>query len=56
MWRSGIGTTKDGRVVFVYGPSLNVRELAQLLKRAGVVTGMELDINPDWYVVHVLPA
>jgi hypothetical protein len=48
VWRSGIGMTKDGRVVFVYGPSLNVRELAQLLKRAGVVTGMELDINPDW--------
>jgi hypothetical protein len=48
VWRSGIGMTKDGRVVFVYGPSLNVRELAQLLKRAGAVTGMELDINPDW--------
>jgi hypothetical protein len=25
-----------------------VRELAQLLKRAGAVTGMELDINPAW--------
>ncbi len=48
VWRSGIGMTRDGRVVFVYGPSLNVRELAQLLKRAGAVTGMELDINPDW--------
>jgi hypothetical protein len=48
VWRSGIGMTRDGRVIFVYGPSLNVRELAQLLKRAGAVTGMELDINPDW--------
>ena len=48
VWRSGIGVTRDGRVIFVYGPSLNVRELAELLKRAGVVTGMELDINPDW--------
>jgi len=48
VWRSGIGMTEDGRVIFVYGPSLNVRELAQLLKRAGAVTGMELDINPDW--------
>jgi Phosphodiester glycosidase len=48
VWRSGIGITSDGRIIFVYGPSLNVRELAQLLKRAGVVTGMELDINPDW--------
>jgi hypothetical protein len=48
VWRSGIGITKDGRVVFVYGPALNVRELAQLLQRAGAVTGMQLDINPDW--------
>jgi len=48
VWRSGMGITRDGRVIFVYGPALNVRELAQLLKSAGVVTGMQLDINPDW--------
>ncbi|MGP7997723.1 MAG: phosphodiester glycosidase family protein [Streptosporangiaceae bacterium] len=48
VWRSGIGITSDGRVIFAYGPALNVRELAELLKRAGAVTGMELDINPDW--------
>jgi Phosphodiester glycosidase len=48
VWRSGIGVTQDGRVIFVYGPALNVRELAQLLKRAGAVTAMQLDINPEW--------
>ncbi len=48
VWRSGIGETRDGRIIFVYGPELNVRELATLLQRAGAVTGMELDINPDW--------
>jgi Phosphodiester glycosidase len=48
VWRSGIGMTRDGRVIFVYGPALNVRELAELMQHAGVVTGMELDINPDW--------
>jgi hypothetical protein len=48
VWRSGIGITKDGRVLFVYGPALNVRELAELLKRAGAVTAMQLDINPEW--------
>jgi Phosphodiester glycosidase len=48
VWRSGIGITKDGRVLFVYGPALNVRELADLLKRAGAVTAMQLDINPEW--------
>ena len=56
VWRSGIGITRDGRVIFVYGPALNVRELAELLQHAGVVTGMELDINPDWMSYHVLPA
>lgn len=48
VWRSGIGITPDGRVIFAYGPALNVRELAELLRRAGAVTAMELDINPDW--------
>lgn len=48
VWRSGIGITRDGRIVFVYGPALNVRGLAELLKRAGAVTAMQLDINPDW--------
>lgn len=48
VWRSGIGITKDGRVIFVYGPELNVRELAELLRHAGAVSGMQLDINPDW--------
>ncbi|HET9897420.1 MAG TPA: phosphodiester glycosidase family protein [Streptosporangiaceae bacterium] len=48
VWRSGIGVTGDGRVIFAYGPSLNVRELAEVLKRAGAVSAMELDINPDW--------
>jgi len=48
VWRSGIGITADNRVIFVYGPSLNVRELGDLLQRAGAVTAMELDINPEW--------
>ena len=48
VWRSGIGITADGRVIFVYGPALNVRELADVLQRAGAVTAMELDINPEW--------
>jgi hypothetical protein len=61
VWRSGIGITPDGRVIFVYGPALNVRELAELLKRAGAVTAMQLDINPEWmsfmyYLPKHLPA
>ena len=48
VWRSGIGVTGDGRIIYVYGPALDVRTLASLLQRAGAVTAMELDINPDW--------
>ena len=48
VWRSGIGITADGRVIFVYGPALNAQDLANLLKRAGAVEGMQLDINPFW--------
>ncbi|MGD0602322.1 MAG: hypothetical protein ABSA53_01815 [Streptosporangiaceae bacterium] len=48
VWRSGLGITKDGRLVFVYGPALDVQSLAGLLQRAGAVEGMQLDINPFW--------
>lgn len=47
-WRSAVGVTKDGALVYVVGPSLNVVQLAQLLVRAGAVRAMELDINTDW--------
>ncbi len=48
VWRSGVGITRDGRIVFVYGPALSVRTLANLLQRAGAVEAMQLDINPTW--------
>ena len=48
VWRSGLGITKDGRIIYVYGPALNVQDLADLLQRAGAVEGMQLDINPYW--------
>jgi len=47
-WRSAVGVTGDRALVYVQGPSLSPLQLAQLLVRAGVVRGMELDINPDW--------
>jgi hypothetical protein len=48
VWRSGIGITKDGRAVFVYGSALNAQDLGELLQRAGAVEGMQMDINPQW--------
>jgi hypothetical protein len=49
-WRSGAGVTADGALVYAAGPALDPLQLAQLLVRAGVVRGMQLDINPDWPV------
>jgi hypothetical protein len=48
VWRSGIGVTADGALVYVAGPGLNITDLANLLVRAGAVRAMELDINTDW--------
>jgi hypothetical protein len=48
VWRSGLGITRDGRIIFAYGPALNVQELADLLHEAGAVEALQLDINPFW--------
>jgi hypothetical protein len=48
VWRSGMGITKNGAIVYVAGPSLSINVLADLLIRAGAVRGMEMDINADW--------
>ena len=48
VWRSGLGVTADGALVYVGGPQLNISDLANLLVRAGAVRAMELDINTDW--------
>lgn len=46
--RSGFGVTATGAEIYVGGPSLSVCSLGELLRSAGVVRGMELDINPAW--------
>ena len=48
VWRSGIGITRGGRIIFVYGDRLVAQSLADLLRRAGAVEAMQLDINPEW--------
>jgi hypothetical protein len=50
-WRSGIGVTADGALVYVTGPLLSPLQLARLLVDAGAVRAMELDINPSWTVL-----
>jgi len=58
--RSGIGVTADGGLVYVAGPALTARTLAESLQRAGAVRAMTLDINPEWvtfnFYAHPDPA
>jgi hypothetical protein len=46
--RSGIGVTASGALVYVAGPALTARSLAESLQRAGAVRAMTLDLNPEW--------
>lgn len=46
--RSGIGVTADGALVYVAGPALTAKSLAESLQRAGAVRAMALDLNPEW--------
>jgi hypothetical protein len=47
-WRSGVGVTGGGDLVYVGGPYLTPANLARLLIAAGALRAMELDINPQW--------
>ena len=51
VWRSGVGVTAAGALVYAMGPNLDPVQLAQVLVRAGAVRAMQLDINPDWTVL-----
>jgi hypothetical protein len=51
--RSGIGVTADGALVYVAGPALTARSLAESLQRAGAVRAMTLDINPEWVTFNL---
>jgi hypothetical protein len=48
VWRSAMGITSNGALVYVGGPGMSITALADILVRAGAVRGMELDINADW--------
>lgn len=48
VWRSALGVTSKGALVYAAGPTLSITSLANLMVNAGCVRAMELDINPDW--------
>jgi len=47
-WRSGLGITASGDIVFVAGNHLSLGVLADILVRAGAQRAMELDIHRAW--------
>jgi hypothetical protein len=48
VWRSGIGVTANGALVYVGGSGLSIVDLANVLQHAGAVRAMEMDINTSW--------
>ena len=48
VWRTGVGIDRRGNLIYAAADYQTVVTLAELLKRAGAVRAMELDINPEW--------
>ncbi len=47
-WRTGMGITKNGNLLFAVGNSLTPETLANALLMAGAQNAVQLDINPNW--------
>ncbi|MBI3397224.1 phosphodiester glycosidase family protein [Candidatus Woesebacteria bacterium] len=47
-WRTGMGITKNGNLLFAVGNSLTPSTLATALRMAGALNAVQLDINPNW--------
>ena len=48
VWRSGLGIDRHGNLIYAVANYQTVGSLAEILRRAGAVCAMELDINEDW--------
>jgi hypothetical protein len=48
VWRSGVGVDRYGNLLYAAANIQTVGSLAQILRRAGAVRAMELDINTYW--------
>ncbi len=50
-WRSAVGLTKEGNLLYAAGNSLSAKTLAEALWAAGAVTAMQLDINAPYVLL-----
>jgi Phosphodiester glycosidase len=48
VWRSGLGIDSRGNLIYAAADNQTVESLAKILRRAGAVRALELDINEDW--------
>jgi len=48
VWRTGAGIDRHGNLIYAAADYQTVTTLARILKRAGAVRAMQLDINPEW--------
>ena len=48
VWRTGVGIDGHGNLIYAAADFQTVITLAQILRRAGAVRAMQLDINPEW--------
>jgi hypothetical protein len=53
VWRSAVGVTANGALLFAGGNDLSIVTLARVMARAGAVRAMEFDINPTWVHFNV---
>jgi len=54
IWRSGYGITADGNLIYIGGPGLTPRDLAERFVDAGAVRAMQGDINPEWVAANLI--
>jgi hypothetical protein len=47
-WRSALGVTPQGALIYAAGNALTAQTLGQALRAAGAVMAMQTDINPFW--------
>ena len=52
LYRSGLGITRDGRLIYVCGKPLSAYTLARALQMAGAVYAMQLDVD-EWHVAFI---
>jgi hypothetical protein len=48
VWRSGLGIDRHGNLIYAAANDMTVGSLAEVLRHAGAVRAMELDINTYW--------